>query len=284
MKKAKSFVLDVADIYFNKRVPRGAAALSYYLTMTIFPLLICLYTMLGTRYLQAMEVLSVIKSLIAEETFTAMEDFLTYVASNNSTAMLIAALTVLVTSASAGFRSFEITIGDIQGEIHFRGFWGFVISLVFSMVFLAAVYIAILIMMTGSWFLELVNKWLPFINISRSWTWVRFIVLSGSIFLLIYFLYYVTVPKNGRYGVMTGSLAATAALVAVSVIFSAFISASAKYPLIYGSLASIILLMFWLYLCSLVLIMGDVINIVVRDRGRRSRLEEARTDDDSEAE
>jgi cell division protein FtsZ len=36
VKKFKSFVLDIVDIYC-KRVTRGAAALAYYLTMTIFP-------------------------------------------------------------------------------------------------------------------------------------------------------------------------------------------------------------------------------------------------------
>jgi len=281
VKNAKSFIMDVADIYFGKRVTRGAAALSYYLTMTLFPLLICLYSMLGTRYQQAMQALSVVRSLIAEETFSAVEDFLTYVASNNSTAMLIAALMVLFTSASAAFRSFETTIGEIQGEIRFRGFWGLMASLLFSLVFLAAVYMSILILMTGSWFLELVSRILPFVNISRSWTWVRFIVLFGIVFVLIYSLYHVTAPAGRRYGVVKGALAATVALVAVSIIFSMFIGVSAKYPLVYGSLASVILLMFWLYLSSLMLIMGDVINVVIRNRGRRAAFEEAREEDEA---
>ena len=275
LEKIKSFVLDTADVYFGKRVTRGAAALAYYLTMTIFPLLICLYSMLGSQYRQAMQILGVVQNFIAEDTFTTLEDFLAYVASSNSTAMLIAALLVLITSASAAFRSFEMTVGDIQGQMRFRGVGGFIISLLFSVVFLAAVYLSILIMLTGSWFLSFVDKWLPFVNISKSWTWVRFLILFGVVFLMIYFFYYVTVPKNRPYQVTKGALTATVAMVVVSIVFSVFISASAKYPLVYGSIASIILLMLWLYLASYVLIMGEVINIVLRDRKEKAFLNNA---------
>ena len=275
LEKIKSFVLDTADVYFGKRVTRGAAALAYYLTMTIFPLLICLYSMLGSQYRQAMQILGVVQNFIAEDTFTTLEDFLAYVASSNSTAMLIAALLVLITSASAAFRSFEMTVGDIQGQMRFRGVGGFIISLLFSVVFLAAVYLSILIMLTGSWFLSFVDKWLPFVNISKSWTWVRFLILFGVVFLMIYFFYYVTVPKNRPYQVTKGALTATVAMVVVSIVFSVFISASAKYPLVYGSIASIILLMLWLYLASYVLIMGEVINILLIDRKEKAFLNNA---------
>ena len=60
-----------------------------------------------------------------------------------------------------------------------------------------------------------------------------------------------------------------------------FIAASAKYPLVYGSIASVILLIFWLYLCSLMLIMGMVLNIVLRDREEKAGMERLMEDDDS---
>ena len=53
--------------------------------------------------------------------------------------------------------------------------------------------------------------------------------------------------------------------VVVCVAFSIFISASAKYPLVYGSLASVILLMFWLYTCCLMIYCGAVFNITIRN-------------------
>ena len=263
--RLKSVLMDIADTYVKRQVPRGAAALAYYLTMTIFPVLICLYTMLGTRYNEAMQALNILQDIMATETYQAIEDFLSYVAANNNRAMLVAALIVLVTSASASFRSFESTVGELQGEVRFRGFFGYLFSFVLSIAFLAVMYIAVLIMMTGSWFVDLVQGWLPTMSIDASWTWFRFIVLFGVVFLQIWFLYRVTVPRRNVYRILPGALIATAALVGVCIVFSAFIAVSARYPLVYGSLASVILLMFWLYLCSLMIIMGEVVNIVLRD-------------------
>ena len=54
-------------------------------------------------------------------------------------------------------------------------------------------------------------------------------------------------------------------LVSVSGIFAIFINASIKYPLVYSSLASVIVLMVWLYSCCMVIYCGAAVNIALRD-------------------
>ena len=49
---------------------------------------------------------------------------------------------------------------------------------------------------------------------------------------------------------------------AATALFSWFIGLSARYSLVYGSLASVIILLVWLYLCGNILILGDVFNCV----------------------
>ena len=134
--------------------------------------------------------------------------------------MLIAALVVLVTSASASFRSFETTVGELQGETRYLGVFGLFFSFFFSILFLAVMYFAILIAMTGSWFFSLLQGWFPTLDIDWSWTRVRFVVLFGVIFLQIGFLYRFAVPRGKPYPVIPGALIATAALVAVCMRFS----------------------------------------------------------------
>ena len=71
-------LLDVARrfaLLFNEnRLPMAAAALSYNLTMTFFPLVIVLYTMLGNNYAKAMRVLAFAEQFLASETVTAIRD------------------------------------------------------------------------------------------------------------------------------------------------------------------------------------------------------------------
>lgn len=263
--KIVRFVKNFIRIYTDTQVTIASAALSYYFTMTFFPLIICLYTMLGNSYDQAMRIVQFLKSFASEEAIDLISDFLVYVASNNSPAMMVAGLVVLVTSASAASRSIQTTIGRMQGGVKFKAFMYFAFSILFSLVFLAAIYFAMLVMLTGRQFITTVNKLLPFIDISHSWNWMRFLVMGGIFFVLVWGVYETAKRNCDEYSTFPGTVVTTVALVAESLLFSVFIGRSAKYPLVYGSLASLILLMLWLYSCCLIIYVGAAVNIALRD-------------------
>ena len=66
--------------------------------------------------------------------------------------------------------------------------------------------------------------------------------------------------------VAASSLGAVLAIVAASVLFSWFIGMSSRYALVYGSLASLIILLVWLYLCGNLLLLGTVVGRVLENR------------------
>jgi uncharacterized BrkB/YihY/UPF0761 family membrane protein len=59
------------------------------------------------------------------------------------------------------------------------------------------------------------------------------------------------------------ALIPTACLGVISILFSAIVGMTMRYKLIYGSLASIIILMVWLYFCSIIIILGGALETVV---------------------
>ena len=59
------------------------------------------------------------------------------------------------------------------------------------------------------------------------------------------------------------------AMVACSGLFSWFIGMSSRYALVYGSLASLIILLVWLYFCGNILLLGAVVGRVWSRRHRR---------------
>ena len=238
--------------------------------MTIFPLIICLYSLLGKSHGSAVEILELAENFLAAETARFIHNFLDYVARENSTAMLVAGLTVLVSSASAGVRTLQATIGEIQGGQRFQGLMDFVFSVIFSLMFLAAMYFAILVMLTGEEILSAVSRFLPFIDLGSSWGWLRFLLLAGIELVIYWGVYQVSRRKSDQYSTLPGAVVATIGTVAMSFAFSVFIGASTRYPLVYGSLASMILLMFWLYLCCQIIYIGAAFNIVLRNTKRRN--------------
>jgi membrane protein len=163
---------------------------------------------------------------------------------------------------------------DIYGKANYPGLWGIVVSVAFSLLLLITIYLSIVVVLTGNWFFHLIEKYLHIVNLITDWQWLRFVILFALVLLFILLLYRVSAPiGKPRPPVLTGAVLAAVALVAASVLFSFFIGMSSRYSLVYGSLASVMILLVWLYLCGNILILGNVFNCVWYRRKRKRYLE-----------
>ena len=125
------------------------------------------------------------------------------------------------------------------------------------------------VLLTGHRFLRWMRSAFD-IDVKDSWwMWARFILLGGIALLLFWGMFGFTRPRNDRYLVLPGAVLATMGVVLTSTIFSRLIASSARYSLVYGSLASLILLMFWLYLICQAIFVGAALNIALRNRRAR---------------
>ena len=260
---------DVYSIYVKKMVARASAALSYYLTMTIFPLIICLYALFGQSYQLAMNLFNYLEQFLSPSADELIKSFLLHVAGTSGRTVLVAAITMLVISASAAVRVLQGTINEMQGGHRFRAVTDFLISFALAVALLLAVYLSMVVLLTGHWFLDWAQQTFSIRLADQSWVWTRFILLGGIAFLLFWGMFGFMRPRNDRYLVLPGALLATLGIVAISTIFSRLIASSTRYSLVYGSLASLILLMLWLYLICQAIFVGASLNIAVRDRKRR---------------
>ena len=223
MKKIKVFIKNFMSLYNENRLAVCAAALSYQVTLSFFPLLICLYTLLGNSYEKLMRIIELADGVLAEDTVQLISEFAEYVAKNNSQAMMMGGIILLISTASGTIRTLSGTIGNMQGGNRFRGLWDYLVSFVLSIVLLIAVYFAVIVMFTGKDFIDAVNKYIPFFDISSSWRYLRYILLAGIFFVLICCIFASCRRKTDMYGIVTGSLITTAALVAASYVFAIFI-------------------------------------------------------------
>ena len=250
-------------IYLERRVSRAAAALSYFLMLTLFPMLVCLYEMLGGMFPTTIAVEQFLSTLLPEDTVDTILAYLDYVTDNKSHSMLMVAIVTMATSSAAAFRIIDHIMGEIRGQRRFVGPFAVIFSFGFSLVFLAAVYFAVVVMVSGNWLLESIDAMLPLIHVASSWAWARFVLLFGLLFAIILGIYRLTAPQKENICLFAGAVAASVALVVVSILFSYFISMSVKYSLVYGSLASVMILMLWLYLCGCIVIGGNIVNVVL---------------------
>ena len=76
-------------LFIQHRITTSAAGLSYYVTMTFFPLIICIYTLLGNNYEQTLRVLEFLEPFLPEKGYDTVSWFMEYISENYSMPMMI---------------------------------------------------------------------------------------------------------------------------------------------------------------------------------------------------
>ena len=253
------FVLEVADLYFSKRVARSAAELAYFLVLSFFPALLCVNAFIGGLHLDVGTLLEAAAPILPREALDVLGGYIT---ENQSQGMLAAGLAMTLVSSSAAFRALMNIMGDIYERRTYRGIWQIIASVGFSVLFLVTIYLSLVVLLTGEWLFRLLERLLH-LELPWDWQWLRFFLLFSMVLLFILVVYRMAAPRGKpRPPLLTGGILAAAALVAASAVFSWFIGLSSRYSLVYGSLASVVILLVWLYLCGTILILGNVFNCV----------------------
>ena len=267
------FVADVVELYFVHRVSRSAAELAYFLLLTFFPILICISAFVSKLNLEMSALLEEASYVLPQEVLAIFQDYLHYIDTHQSDAMLVAGVFMSALFASAAVRGLMNIMHEIYGRATFQGFRQLIASLIFAVLLLITIYLSITVVVTGNWFFHMLSQLLRLENLVAqvsTWQWCKYLLLTALVFLFILLLYRFATPLDKpRPPVIPGSMVAAVALTAASMVFSYFMENSTKYSLVYGSLTSMIILLVWLYLCGNVLIVGSLINYVIYQRKRR---------------
>lgn len=267
------FVADVVELYFVHRVSRSAAELAYFLLLTFFPILICISAFVSKLNLEMSALLEEASYVLPQEVLAIFQDYLHYIDTHQSDAMLVAGVFMSALFASAAVRGLMNIMHEIYGRATFQGLRQLIASLIFAVLLLITIYLSITVVVTGNWFFHMLSQLLRLENLVAqvsAWQWCKYLLLTALVFLFILLLYRFATPLDKpRPPVIPGSLVAAVALTAASMVFSYFMENSTKYSLVYGSLTSMIILLVWLYLCGNVLIVGSLINYVIYQRKRR---------------
>lgn len=274
------FILDVAELYFNKRVARSAAELAYFLILSFFPAIICINAVIGTLHVNVLSLLDQAAEIVPADAMAVIRDYVNYITGNQSMTLLVAGGTMLLFSASAAMRSLMDAMDDFYGRKSYSGIWQIVASVVFSVLFLLAIYLSVVVVLTGNWLFRLLDDLLhripalSWVRLPWEWQWMRFVILFCFVLMVVMLIYKATAPRGRpRPPVLTGAFLASAALVLASAVFSYFIGLSSRYSLVYGSLTSVVILLIWLYLCGTIILLGGCVNCVWYGHKKQSKMD-----------
>jgi membrane protein len=261
----KDILLRIWKNIGKDRIIVVAAGVTFYSVLALFPAIAALVALYGL-FADPATITSHLDStagLVPGGAIEVIRDQITRVASQGRTALgltFIGGLLASLWSANAGMKSLFDALNLVYNEPEKRGLiWLNVISLTFTVLAIVFALVAIGTMVVVPIvlnFLGLAGATEMVIKIAR-WP-ALFIVVS----LALAFLYrYGPSREKPRWRWITwGSACAAIAWLVVSILFSWYAENFESYNKTYGSLGAIIAFMFWIWLSTIVVLIGAELN------------------------
>ena len=200
-----SFGLETAELFVRVGAPRSAAALSYFLVLTLFPLLVCVNYFIALFRLDLENLLVSLEQVLPDGVLAVLADYLGYVAGSQSGALLPASVVTILISASAGLRTLLATMDSLHGTKKVSAFRRVLASVLLSALFLMTIYLSVVVIFTGEWFFWLLEEHLPrhiaelIPPLSGLWRWMRYLLLFCFVLLLVLMVWSMTrTPKKKK--------------------------------------------------------------------------------------
>jgi membrane protein len=263
-RKYRELLKDLYSRFNNDDLRSIGAQITFFLLLSLFPFLIFLINLLSfTTIVNLKENIEVLKSLMPSNAYTLLKDIINQTIANRSGTLLSFGMLFTLWSSTSGVTSIIGGINRAYDQEETRSFWKILSVSLFFTIELAIVIIfsLILIVFGKSLGIYLFHYFGFSVSFLVIWNSVRFIIAFTTLILVFISLYY-TVP-NRRISfkeAFPGSLFTSVGWVIISIAFSYYANNFGNYRNLYGSLGGIIALLTWIYLSSIVILIGAEIN------------------------
>lgn len=255
-----------------------AAQISFYLILSIVPILLLLTQVLGYFDLSLETLMNWLEDYTGSEVTGMIGSIFEF--SSVGAGNIVFVVVALWAASRAQFAimrisnyTYAVSKPSDAGSIkdywieRFRAMWTMaiiLITLVFAIIILAYGELVL------AWFLDFFN-----LNSDIVWTLISYFRwLPGLMlyFLMVIYIYYIMPSERIEFRkILPGSLFASLGMLLVTWLYAKYISTFANYDLIYGALSSIVAILFWFYFLAWVLCLGILVNKVWSDTSSFSK-------------
>ncbi len=257
-------------------IDQRAASVAYNFTLAIFPAIIFLFTLIPFIPIRNFDVqiMHFLEGVIPRGIFQEAEATISDIVSRRNSNVLSIGFLLAVYAATSGMmalmRAFNMTDHVVEQRSFLKArLVGFLLTAV--LVFI--LFFAIAVLIVGR---LLVDTFLAFSPDFTTYTiqWLGYLIVFAVFFVAVSLIYQwgPSLPQRWRF-VNVGSVVASVLLILVTNGFSFYLANFASYNRLYGAVGTLIALMVWLYLVSLILILGFEINASL-DAAARGKGEE----------
>lgn len=248
-----------------------ASQLAYYLVLSFFPFLIFLSTILGFTRVDSSIVVEGLRSILPNNVFQLSESIVLEVLNSQNTGLMGLSILLMIWTSSSAFRAIIKIINkayDLHGEISFVR--RTIIAYISTFILGLTILIGLIMFVFGGVIAKHLISMMPFKEIILLiWNLLR----GGILLIIVVFIFagiYRYVPsKRLRWReVIPGAFISSVMWLIVSLLFSFYINNFNNYSNFYGSLSAVFILMIWLFMTSIIFLLGVEINAVLLLRNK----------------
>lgn len=247
----------------NDDILHKASSVAFSFTLAVFPAIIFLFSLIP--YIPIPNIRGNMIALIDDVVMLEQISHTIHdVVANPRGDLLSFGVLFSIILSTNGMMELAQTFNKIYKTIDSRGYWTTRLIATFLTIILAVVlFISILLLTVGNFALEfMVDNGLMAQNfLFYSILVLKFIVLFILFLITISAIYYFAPALHNRWKFISiGSIAATLMSIFVSYLFSFYITNFGTYNKLYGSIGAMIAMMVWIYMISIIMLVGYEVN------------------------
>lgn len=262
-------ILHRLDLY---RISSRSAETAFYLLLALLPFMIFLISLFGILSQSIpfrTDVLMALQGIIPDPVFDYISDILNELVSSQNITFLSVSMIGFIWASSKGFTVILRGLNHIYStEKSANPILLRLLGLLFAVLLVLSLIISAGMITFGDLLFQQIARWSG--QDIFSGTFLHVIRYAGSFtFLLVIFslLYYLaSLRKGGFMRAIPGAAFTAVSWILFSYGFSFYVNNFGAMDRLYGSLTSIIILMFWLYFCSMMILTGGIIHELILER------------------
>ncbi|GGN99029.1 YihY/virulence factor BrkB family protein [Saccharibacillus kuerlensis] len=243
------------------------AQLAYYLLLSFFPFLIFLVTLIGYINLSIDQMMNLAREVVPAAAMETVESILSEVVQGSGALLSIGMIATLWT-ASRGINAVIRGLNKAYDVEENRKFWQVrLVSLLSTLVLGVVLIVSLLLLVLGSWIGSQVKILLDNPSgFDRIWGLLQYSIPLIVLIAVFTALYWIAPNRKIRLReAVPGAIFATIGWILTSLLFSFYVNNFGNFSRTYGSLGGIIILLTWLYLSSIIIIVGGEVNATLRE-------------------
>lgn len=243
------------------------AQLTYYLILSIFPFLIFFLNILAYTSITQEGILDNWFIMLPLETEILLRSIIDEITNTSSDTLLSLSIILALWTGSLGISAIIKAINKAYNVEKKRPYIRLkLLSIIFSIALVILLLIVLLMLVFGEVIGNTLFSYIGVANIFyRLWEQLRKVIPFVSMIIIFALLYKYSVSHNKRTNIkliytLPGASFTTIGWIIASYIFSYYVNNFANYSRTYGSLGGVIILLIWLYITSIMIILGGEIN------------------------